>query len=55
VFKHFYTPEEIRESFLAHGITTKITYTPSHFFYVQGEKIPGPEINSKNDQSRRLT
>jgi len=41
VFKHFYPPEEIRESFLAHGITTKITYTPSHFFYVQGEKIPG--------------
>ena len=56
VFKHFYTPEEIRDSFLAHGITTKITYTPSHFFYVQGEKIPGsPRSNSKNGQSRRLT
>ena len=41
VFKHFYTPEEIRESFLAHGIATRITYTPTHFFYVQGEKIPG--------------
>ncbi len=41
VFKHFYTPEEIRESFLAQGITTKITFTRTHFFYVQGEKIPG--------------
>jgi ubiquinone/menaquinone biosynthesis C-methylase UbiE len=40
VVKHFYTPEEIRESFLAHRIRTKITCTPAHFFYVQGEKIP---------------
>lgn len=41
LIKHFYTPEDIRESFLAHGITTNIAYTPAHFFYVQGEKIPG--------------
>ncbi len=40
VFKHFYSPEEIRESSLARGITTNITYAPTHFFYVQGEKIP---------------
>jgi ubiquinone/menaquinone biosynthesis C-methylase UbiE len=38
VFKHFYTPEEIRESFLAHEIKIKITNTPTHFFYAQGEK-----------------
>lgn len=41
VFKHFYAPEEIRESFLAHGIKTSINYTPTHFFYVQGERIQG--------------
>ena len=38
VFKHFYTSEEIRASFLAHGIHIKINNTPTHFFYAQGEK-----------------
>ena len=40
VFKHFYSPEEIRESFLAHGIETRVTNTLTHFFYVKGKKIP---------------
>ena len=40
VFKHFYTPEEIRTSFLAHGIKIKINNSPTHFFYAQGEKFP---------------
>lgn len=39
VVKHFYTPEEIQESFLAHGINVKIAYTPTHFFFVRGVKI----------------
>jgi ubiquinone/menaquinone biosynthesis C-methylase UbiE len=38
VFKHFYTPEEIRESFLAHQIKIKIAKTPAHFFYAHGKK-----------------
>lgn len=41
VFKHFYTSEEIRESFLAHEIWIKTTNTPTHFFYAHGEKTPG--------------
>ena len=40
VFKHFYSPEEIKESFLTHGIETRVTNTPTHFFYVKGKKIP---------------
>ena len=44
VFKHFYSPEEIRESFLTHGIETRVTNTPIHFFYVQGKKIPQDTI-----------
>ena len=40
VFKHFYTPEEIRTSFLAHGIKIKVNNSPTHFFYAQGEKVP---------------
>lgn len=38
VFKHFYTSEEIRETFQAHGIWIKITNTPTHYFYSRGEK-----------------
>ena len=39
VFKHFYTPEEIQKSFLAHEISIKITNTPNHFFYAQGTNL----------------
>jgi SAM-dependent methyltransferase len=39
VIKHFYTQDEIRESFRAHGISVKITNTPTHFFIVRGVKI----------------
>jgi len=38
VFKHFYSPEEIEESFLSHRIMTRITNTPTHFFYVDGQR-----------------
>jgi SAM-dependent methyltransferase len=40
VIKHFYTQEEIRESFRAHGISIKFTNTPAHFFIARGVKIP---------------
>jgi ubiquinone/menaquinone biosynthesis C-methylase UbiE len=39
VIKHFYSPEEIQEAFLKHGIETRITNTPIQFFYAEGEKI----------------
>jgi SAM-dependent methyltransferase len=39
VIKHFYTQDEIRESFRAHGISLKITNTPTRFFIVRGVKI----------------
>jgi ubiquinone/menaquinone biosynthesis C-methylase UbiE len=39
VIKHFYTQDEIRESFRAHGINVKINNTPTHFFLVRGVKI----------------
>ncbi len=39
VIKHFYTPREITESFLKNGIQTRISNTPNHFYYVDGEKV----------------
>lgn len=39
VIKHFYSPEELKESFTAHGFTIEISSTPSHFFWVHGVKV----------------
>jgi ubiquinone/menaquinone biosynthesis C-methylase UbiE len=47
VFKHFYTSEEIQESFLGHGLKIKITNTPTHFFYAYGQKTPEAKSNTK--------
>lgn len=41
VVKHFYSPEEIRECFLRNGITVEVSKTPTHFYYVVGEKTVG--------------
>jgi len=38
VVKHFYSPKDINDSFLSHGIRTRVTNTPTHFFYVDGQK-----------------
>ena len=38
VIKHFYSPEELEESFLAHGFDIEIANTPTHFFYAYGVK-----------------
>ena len=38
VIKHFYSPEELKESFTAHGFNIEIGNTPTHFFWVHGVK-----------------
>src|SRR5215831_2256504 len=38
VVKHFYSPDEIRDAFIRHGIETRLTNTPTHFYYVTGVK-----------------
>jgi len=43
VFKHFYSPDEIKECFLRKGIKTRVSNTPTHFYYVNGEKTPRPQ------------
>lgn len=40
VVKHFYSTDEIREVFLRHRIETRVTNTPTHFYYVSGSKKP---------------
>jgi ubiquinone/menaquinone biosynthesis C-methylase UbiE len=39
VIKHFYSPAEIEDCFLRNGIETKVSNTPTHFYYVSGKKI----------------
>ena len=39
VFKHFYSSDEIRQRFLAHGIKVKVVNTFKHFFFAKGQKI----------------
>jgi len=39
IFKHFYSPDEIEECFRRRGITTRVSETPTHFFYVSGVKV----------------
>lgn len=39
IVKHFYSPEEITESFRKNGIQTRISNTPNHFYYAYGEKV----------------
>ncbi len=38
VVKHFYAPDEICEAFLRCGVETRLTNTPTHFFYASGSK-----------------
>ena len=39
VIKHFYSPEELKESFTARGLNIEICYTPTHFFWAHGVKL----------------
>ncbi len=38
VVKHFYLPDEVHKAFLRHGIGTRLTNTPTHFYHVAGTK-----------------
>jgi len=38
IFKHFYSLDEIKKCFARNGIQTKISVTPTHFFFVSGKK-----------------
>ena len=38
VIKHFYSPEELKNSFMAHRFNIEISNTPNHFFWVHGVK-----------------
>lgn len=40
VIKHFYSPDEIRATFLRSGIRTQVASTPKHFCIVRGVKNP---------------
>ena len=40
VVKHFYSPDEISDSFRRSGIETRVSRTPVHFYYVSGRKTP---------------
>ena len=39
VIKHFYSSDEIRQSFTAHGFKIEIANTPTHFLWVNGVKV----------------
>ncbi len=39
VVKHFYKPSELAEVFMKHGIETRTSNTPTHFYLVEGKKI----------------
>lgn len=39
VIKHFYSPEELKEAFMAHGFDIENGSTPTHFFWVHGVKL----------------
>src|SRR6266705_4597535 len=52
VLKHFYSPEEIKESFLRNSIETRISNTPTHFYYVDGKKVPKTQEGSSRDTAR---
>lgn len=38
IIKHFYSPEEIEQSFAKNGIRVKVYLTPAHFYYGIGKK-----------------